>query len=186
MGYKVTAGDIDPKSSRFEHTLYRNRPQSTISGRAGRFDFVSCIEGIEHLQDQFQFVRECHRCSGMAAICPINTQHPESGFPAQVPALRLLFSCSAPHQRVQPGSGLRPHQSGHLLQVRYMLHSQGFEITRVATDFYRRSAAGLYFLKPLILYNSWRTMRKETSAAACRQPGDQANHDSPTILLVGR
>jgi hypothetical protein len=65
-----------------------------------------------------------------------------------------------------------------------MLHTQGFEITRVATDLHRRSAAAFYVLKPLVQLYSLRTMRKE------RDPQQRdANREirriltSPAIML---
>ena len=186
MGYKVTAGDIDPKFFKvpsipcIEIDLNRRFPVE-----AGRFDFVSCIEGIEHLQDQFQFVRECHRVLRNGGHLVLSTpnilnlasrlKYLLSGFYSLVPRPINEFSLVPVFDHINPAT---------YYQVRYMLHSQGFEITRVATDFCRRSAAGLYFLKPLILYNSWRTMRKETDPqqrAANREIRRIMN--SPTILL---
>jgi hypothetical protein len=46
-------------------------------------------------------------------------------------------------------------------QLRYILHTQGFEITEAATDLFRRSAIPIYLLQPLIRLYSIRTMRKE-------------------------
>src|SRR5881396_3367530 len=54
LGYIVTAGDIDPKFFKVNPIpciyldLNRKFPIED-----GQFDFISCIEGIEHLQDQF-------------------------------------------------------------------------------------------------------------------------------------
>jgi hypothetical protein len=69
-------------------------------------------------------------------------------------------------------------------QLRYMLHTNGFEITAVETDLYRRSSVALYPLLPLVRFHSLRTMRKETDpqqrAANCEIRSIMA---SPTILL---
>ena len=69
LGYNVTAGDIDPKFFKVDSIpcvrVDLNRP---FPFEDGLFQFVSCIEGIEHLQDQFQFVRECHRVLPPAGI----------------------------------------------------------------------------------------------------------------------
>jgi hypothetical protein len=69
-------------------------------------------------------------------------------------------------------------------QLRYMLHINGFEITQVETDLYRRSSIALYPLWPLVRFHSLRTMRKETDPQQ-----REANREirsimaSPTILL---
>lgn len=146
---------------------------------------MSCIEGIEHLQDQFHFVRECHRVLRTGGHLVLSTpnilnlasrlKYLLSGFFSLVPRPINEFSLVPVFDHINPAT---------YYQVRYMLHSQGFEITRVATDFCRRSAAGLYFLKPLVLYSSWRTMRKETDPqqrAANREI--RRIMASPTILL---
>ena len=62
LGFDVTAGDIDPRFFKVRSIscvfLDLNK---TFPIEDDQFDFVSCIEGVEHLQDQFHFVRECHR-----------------------------------------------------------------------------------------------------------------------------
>jgi hypothetical protein len=71
-------------------------------------------------------------------------------------------------------------------QLRYILHTQGFEIRQVATDLFRRGAVPFYVLKPLIRLYSVRSMRKE------RDPQQRAaNRDIRRILtspelLLGR
>jgi SAM-dependent methyltransferase len=188
LGFSVTAGDIDPKFFKV-HSIHcipldLNRPFPVDDAQ---FQFVSCIEGIEHLQDQFQFVRECHRVLAPGGYLVLSTPNilnlasrlkfVLSGFYSLVPRPINEFSQVPVFDHINPVT---------YYQLRYMLHTQGFTITRVETDFWRRSAALLYFLKPFIQLYSRRTMRKERDA---RQR--EANREIRRVLaspdlLMGR
>jgi ubiquinone/menaquinone biosynthesis C-methylase UbiE len=164
LGFEVTAGDIDPKFFKVPSIpciamdLNKKFP---IEDQ--QFDFISCIEGIEHLQDQFHFIRECFRVlkpGGHLILSTPNILNLGSrlkyllcGFYSLVPRPINEFSLVPVFDHINPVT---------YYQLRYMLHTQGFEITAVDTDFYRRSARGLFFLKPLVQLYSIRTMRKET------------------------
>lgn len=164
LGYRVTAGDIDPRFFKVDPIrcihldLNRRFPLDD-----GQFDFVSCIEGVEHLQDQFQFVRECHRVLRPGGRLVLSTpnilnlssrlKYFFSGFFSLVPRPINEFSLIPVFDHINPVT---------YYQLRYMLHTQGFRITCVATDLFRRSAAGLLLLRPLLQLYSLRTMRKET------------------------
>jgi SAM-dependent methyltransferase len=188
LGYTVTAGDIDPKFFKVDPIpcvyldLNRKFPLEDE-----RFDFISCIEGIEHLQDQFQFVRECHRVLRPRGILVLSTpnilnlasrlKYLLTGFYSLVPRPINEFSQVPVFDHINPAT---------YYQLRYILHTQGFEITQVETDFRRRSALGLIFLKPLVHLFSWRTMRKEQDPQQ-----RQANREIRSILtspsiLTGR
>jgi len=164
LGYDVTAGDIDPKFFKvapipcIHLDLNQRFPLDD-----GQFNFVSCVEGIEHLQDQFQFVRECHRVLKAGGLLVLSTPNILnlasrlkfllSGFYSLVPRPINEFSLVPVFDHINPVT---------YYQLRYMLHTQGFEIDRVTVDFYRRSSTALYFLRPLVLLYSMRTMRKES------------------------
>jgi SAM-dependent methyltransferase len=164
LGYRVTAGDIDPKFFKVDPIpcirIDLNRP---FPLEDERFQFVSCIEGVEHLQDQFQFVRECHRVLVPGGYLVLSTPNILnlasrlkfllSGFYSLVPRPINEFSQVPVFDHINPVT---------YYQLRYMLHTQGFEITQVTVDFPRRSSMGLYFLKPLISLYTRRTMRKES------------------------
>ncbi len=186
LGYSVTAGDIDPKFFKVSSIqcipidLNRKFPVEDQ-----QFEFVSCIEGIEHLQDQFQFVRECHRVLKPGGYLVLSTPNILnlasrlkfllSGFYSLVPRPINEFSQIPVFDHINPVT---------YYQLRYMLHTQGFNITLMATDLIRRSAAALYFLKPLVRLYTIRTMRKEADPqqrAANREIRDILC--SPTILL---
>ena len=186
LGYTVTAGDIDP-------SFFKVRSISCIYVDLNRkfpigdeeYDFVSCIEGIEHLQDQFQFVRECHRVLRAGGRLVLSTpnilnlasrlKYLLSGFYSLVPRPINESSLVPVFDHINPVT---------YYQQRYMLHTQGFRITEVTTDLIRRSASALYFLRPLIQLYSIRTMRKESDPQQ-----REANREirrimtSPAVLL---
>lgn len=186
MGYTVTAGDIDPNFFKVSPIpCIRLDLNQEFPLEDEQFQFVSCIEGIEHLQDQFQFVRECHRVLKKGGYLVLSTPNILnlasrlkflfSGFYALVPRPINEFSQVPVFDHINPVT---------YYQLRYMLHTQGFEIASVDTDLLRRSAAALYFLKPLVRLYTIRTMRKETDAEQ-RRANVQIRRilASPEILL---
>jgi len=164
LGFDVTAGDIDPHFFKVDPIkCLRVDLNARFPIEDAQFDFVSCVEGIEHLQDQFQFVRECHRVLRTGGLLVLSTpnilnlasrlKYLFSGFFSLVPRPINEFSAVPVFDHINPLT---------YYQLRYMLHSQGFEIVEATTDLYRRGAAGLLFLRPLAQLYSIRTMRKET------------------------
>ena len=188
MGYEVTGGDIDPRFFKVPLiecvSLDMNR---RFPLENDRFDFVSCIEGIEHLQDQFEFVRECYRVLKPGGHLVLSTPNILnlasrlkflcSGFYSLVPRPINEFSQVPVFDHINPVA---------YYQLRYMLHTQGFRISRITTDFYRRSAAGLCFLYPLIRLYSIRTMRKETDPEQRAANREIRGLLASPALLLGR
>jgi SAM-dependent methyltransferase len=188
LGYEVTAGDIDPHFFKVDPVpcirIDLNRPFPLDDGR---FHFVSCIEGIEHLQDQFQFVRECHRVLAPGGYLVLSTPNILnlasrlkfllSGFYSLVPRPINEFSQVPVFDHINPVT---------YYQLRYMLHTQGFEITGVMMDFPRRSSVGLYFLQPLVKLYTRRTMRKETDPRQRHANRYIRNILTSPPLLLGR
>ncbi len=188
LGYSVTAGDIDPTFCKvrvipcIHLDLNRRFPIEDE-----KFGFVSCVEGIEHLQDHFEFVRECHRVLKPGGRLVLSTPNIlnlasrlkflMSGFYSLVPRPINEFSLVPVFDHIHPQT---------YYQLRYMLHTQGFEIERVETDLLRRSAVALIFLRPFIQLYMIRTMRKESDPLQ-----RQANREIRRVLasrklLLGR
>ena len=182
LGYEVTGGDIDPGFFKVQSIpcifLDMNQPFPLPEGK---YDFISCIEGIEHLEDQFQFVRECYRVlrpEGRLILSTPNILNLASrlkflfsGFYSLVPRPINEFSLVPVFDHIHPIS---------YYQLRYILHTQGFVITRVTTDLFRRGSIPLYVLKPLIRLYSIRTMRKE------RDPQQRAANREIRRILASR
>src|SRR5436309_4963137 len=188
LGYTVTAGDIDPSFFKVGSIpcIYLDLNQK-FPIEDDEYDFVSCIEGIEHLQDQFRFVRECHRVlrpGGRLVLSTPNILNLASrlkfllsGFYSLVPRPINEFSQVPVFDHINPVA---------YYQLRYMLHTQGFRIVRTETDLLRRGATALYFLTPLIRLYSIRTMRKETDPEQRRANREIRQVMTSRALLLGR
>lgn len=188
LGYEVTAGDIDPSFFKVEPIPCLHLDMNRVFPlEDARFDFVSCIEGIEHLEDQFQFIRECRRVlrpGGRLVLTTPNIlnlasrlKYLFSGFYSLVPRPINEFSVVPVFDHVNPVT---------YYQLRYMLHTNGFEIEKATTDFYRRGAAGLLFLQPLARLYSIRTMRKEPDPRQRRANREIRRVMNSPDLLLGR
>jgi SAM-dependent methyltransferase len=188
LGYTVTAGDIDPTFCKVRAIpcIYLDlNGRFPIEDR--KFSYVSCVEGIEHLQDHYQFVRECHRVlkpGGRLVLSTPNILNLASrlkfllsGFYSLVPRPINEFSLIPVFDHIHPLT---------YYQLRYMLHTQGFEIEQVETDLLRRSAAALVFLRPLIQLYMIRTMRKETDPLQRRANREIRRILASRKLLLGR
>jgi len=188
FGYAVTAGDIDPRffKVRAIPCIYVDLNQR-FPIEEGQFDFISCIEGIEHLQDQFQLVRECRRILKPGGRLVLSTpnilnlasrlKYLFSGFYSLVPRPINEFSQVPVFDHINPVT---------YYQLRYMLHTQGFRITEVTTDFIRRSAAALCLLWPLVRLYSIRTMRKESDPQQRAANREIRGVLTSPALLLGR
>ena len=188
LGYGVTAGDIDPNFFKVRSIpcVYVDL-NGELPFDNDQFEFISCIEGIEHLQDQFRFIRECHRVlrpGGRLVVSTPNILNLASrlkfllsGFYSLVPRPINEFSVVPVFDHINPIA---------YYQLRYMLHTQGFRIITSDTDLYRRSASALYFLKPLIRLYSVRTMRKETDPEQRKANREIRRVMTSRRLLLGR
>jgi len=182
LGYQVTGGDIDPGFFKVKPIpciyLDLNRP---FPFEDEQFDFISCIEGIEHLEDQFQFVRECRRAlrpNGTLVLTTPNILNLASrlkflfsGFYSLAPRPINEFSQVPVFDHINPVT---------YYQLRYMLHSQGFRIIQVCTDLFRRGSTALCWVKPFVQLYSIRTMRKE------RDPKQRAANREIRKVLASR
>jgi SAM-dependent methyltransferase len=188
MGFDALAGDIDPKFFKAQgiECLFMDMNKA-LPLEDESLDYVLCLEGIEHLENEFQFTRECRRVLKPGGRLILSTpnilnlasrlKYFFSGFYSLCPRPINEFSHLPVFDHINPMT---------FYQVRYMLHSSGFRIETVTTDLWRRSALGFLLFYPLLRLYSIRTMRKETDPqqrAANREIRDQMNS---LDLLLGR
>ncbi len=100
----------------------------------GFFDAIACIDGIEHIERPFDFIGECHRVLRPGGRLVLSTPNISS----LRSRARWLFTghhnkCKTPLDEENPGP---PHHISMFSfpELRYMLHSRGFRITRVAAN----------------------------------------------------
>ena len=129
------------------------------------FDTVASIDGIEHIERPFDFIRECHRVLKKDGTLVVSTPN--------VSSLRSRFrwfvtgfhnKCKAPLDETQP------HPLHHINMIsypemRYMLHSNGFKIETITTN--RMKVANLVYavLLPVIILASYMAVGRELKNA---------------------
>lgn len=188
LGYDVTGGDVDPNFFKVGsiHCVFIDMNQRFPIDNE-QFDFVSCIEGIEHVQDQFHLVRECGRIlkpGGHFVLSTPNILNLASRLKFLLSGFYSLFA-----RPINEFSQVPVFDHIHPVtyyQLRYMLHTQGFHITEVATDLWRRSAITLYALRPLVHLYTMRTMRKERDPEQCLANREIRRVMTSAGILLGR
>lgn len=98
------------------------------------FDAAACVDGIEHLENPFALIRELHRIVRPGGSVVISTPN----IMALRSRARFLFS-GFHHKFKMPLDETRPAPAHHinpltLQELRYALHSTGFEITAIAAN----------------------------------------------------
>lgn len=98
------------------------------------FCSVACIDGIEHLERPFDFIRECHRVLRRDGTLIISTPN--------ITALRSRWrwmltghhnKCKTPLDETNP-TPLHHINMFSFPRLRYILHSNGFEIDTITTN----------------------------------------------------
>jgi 2-polyprenyl-3-methyl-5-hydroxy-6-metoxy-1,4-benzoquinol methylase len=100
----------------------------------GAFDAVICIDGIEHLERPFDFVRECHRVLRPGGVLIVSTPN--------ISALRSRwrYLLTGFHNKGKVPLNERDPTPWHHVnlvsfpELRYALHRAGFRITAIATN----------------------------------------------------
>ena len=100
----------------------------------GSFDAVVCIDGIEHLERPFDFVRECRRILRPGGVLLLSTPN--------ISALRSRWRwlLTGFHNKGKtPLDETAPNPWHHIglvsfPEIRYLLHSNGFRITAIAAN----------------------------------------------------
>ncbi|MGE3172739.1 MAG: class I SAM-dependent methyltransferase [Planctomycetota bacterium] len=166
-GLEAWAGDVidhddGPGVHRAKVDLDRRLPFDD-----GFFDAVVCIEGIEHLQRPFDFVRECRRVLRPGGALVMTTPN--------ISALRSRWRwlLTGFHNKAKtPLDERDPNPLHHVGMTsyamgRYLLHTCGFRITGVHTNRYKGMALLFAPLVPLTWLCTWLVFRQE----ARREPG---------------
>lgn len=129
-----------------------NRP---LPFRDGEFDAVVSIEGIEHIERPFDFVRECRRVLKPGGLLAITTPN--------ISALRSRWrwlltgfhnKCKTPLDETAPNP-LHHINMISFPELRYMLHTSGCRITGVTTN---RCKAAAWLFAPLVPF-TWLASR---------------------------
>lgn len=135
----------------------------------GAFDAVACIDGIEHLERPFDFVRECYRILRPGGVLLVSTPN--------ISALRSRWRwlLTGFHNKGKtPLDETAPNPWHHiglrsLPDVRYLLHCNGFRIAALTTNRIK-AVSWLYLpLWPLAWLVTGMVFRREVKDAGRRR-----------------
>jgi len=130
-GLSVTAGDCEDIIKVDGASFVRCDMNDSLPFPDGFFDGVVCIDGIEHIERPFDYVREVRRILRPKGIFIVSTPN--------ISALRSRWRwlLTGFHNKGKtPLNEARPTPLHHIglrsfSDLRYMLHTNGFEITEV-------------------------------------------------------
>ncbi|HEY4682681.1 MAG TPA: methyltransferase domain-containing protein [Candidatus Acidoferrales bacterium] len=188
LGFGVVACDVDPQKFHAAGVRFcRADISRELPFASGSFDYVTCLESIEHLENQFDFMRECARVLRPGGKILITTPN-IAGLASRVKFLFTGFY-SLVREPLNEFHSLPFHGHIHPLpfyQLRYLLHRSGFRIRYVGTDFYRRSSLAWLWLYPLMRLFTLTTMRREPDPRQREANKEIRKQFSSLALLLGR
>jgi 2-polyprenyl-3-methyl-5-hydroxy-6-metoxy-1,4-benzoquinol methylase len=135
----------------------------------GQFDGVVCIDGIEHIERQFDFIRECRRIVKPNGFLIISTPN--------ITALRSRWrwlltgfhnKCKAPLNEKDP-MPLHHITMVSLPELRYRLETNGFTITKIAANRVKFFTWLYFFLVPFSFIRTFIVFRKEANNDALKE-----------------
>ena len=171
---------------KINHSMFFNGSMNQrLSLDSCSIDTAVCIDGIEHIDEQFQFIRELNRIlvkNGELIISTPNISSLRSRW-------RWLLSghhnkCKAPLDENNPNP---LHHIGMISfqELRYMLHSNGFEITKITTNRVKLGSYPFAIILPIVFLYTALAYRKSSKREGNRKINKQifSSMFSPAILF---
>jgi 2-polyprenyl-3-methyl-5-hydroxy-6-metoxy-1,4-benzoquinol methylase len=165
-GANVVSGDIVNLLKVSEkHNFTNVNMDRTFPFAPGEFTDIICIDGIEHIERQFDFVRECNRVLKLGGRMLISTPNISSA------RSRMRYFLTGHHNKckspLNESNITSLHHKGMISfpELRYLLHTNGFEIETITTNRIK-SISYLYLLfYPLLAWFTLRVYRREEKNA---------------------
>ncbi|HUY27118.1 MAG TPA: class I SAM-dependent methyltransferase [Candidatus Binataceae bacterium] len=159
LGYRVVSADLFANGSGTPSWSWvRADANRTMPFRDAVFDYVLCREGIEHLEGQMAFVRECARVvkpGGKLVVTTPNVMHLSGRASAFLTGQRNLRRGLVNEvQSLRARNGTRFYH-GHVFlldyfRMRYILRVCGFDRLEVYTDSLSPTSVAMAPLVPLL------------------------------------
>jgi SAM-dependent methyltransferase len=192
LGYHVVSVDLFPAAWREPAAAWICADANeALPFRDESFDYVLSREGIEHLEDQMGFLRDCARVvrpGGKIVLTTPNLMHLSaraSGFLTGQRNLRrgLMNEIQTPRSR-----NPRRIYHGHAFMLdyyraRYMMRLAGFDHLEVYTDRWSPTSVAMSPIVPIL----WLAMKFSAAASArnARRPGHRPPRDEVIREIIG-
>ncbi len=169
LGCEVVLADVVDRVQLNGTRFVRADMNERLPLGTGELDAVVCVDGIEHIERPYDFVKECARVlrdSGVLILSTPNVSSLRSRW-------RWLWT-GFHNGRKTPLDETNPNPLHHinmleLPKLRYMLHRDGFRIAKIATN---RCKAVAYAFAPLVPL-SW-LMTRLVFAVEIKRPAVKA------------
>jgi 2-polyprenyl-3-methyl-5-hydroxy-6-metoxy-1,4-benzoquinol methylase len=188
LGFRVEACDLYPEQFRVPEVPVRFADLSErLPYDDASFQYLSCLEGIEHLEDQFAFVRECWRVlrpGGKLLISTPNILGLASRWRYFWTGFFPLATKPMNEHRKAP-----VHDHIHLIsyyELRYILRTTGFLISGVDTDRIRKYGLLHGWALPFVWLATRRALRRESDVRQVESNAEIGAHMLSPQLLFGR
>jgi 2-polyprenyl-3-methyl-5-hydroxy-6-metoxy-1,4-benzoquinol methylase len=188
LGFTVSACDLFPDQFQARGIPFTVANASELLPfPPASFDAITCLETIEHLEDQFHFARECARVLAPGGRLLITTPNILS-LASRWQYFWTGFFPLAPRP-MKEHTRAPVHDHIHLVsyyELRYLLRAAGFEIEDARTDRLRRHAAIHLWAWPKIWAETHLALRREPDPAQRTANRQIASHMLSSSLLLGR
>jgi 2-polyprenyl-3-methyl-5-hydroxy-6-metoxy-1,4-benzoquinol methylase len=147
----------------------------------GHFSDIVCIDGIEHIERQFNFIRECNRTLAMSGTLIISTPNISSA------RSRWRYFLTGHHNYCKNPlneKDVTPLHHKNMIsfpELRYQLHTNGFEIESVTTNRVKPISWLYSWLYPISYLVSRAVYRREEE-----DPGQQHRNREITGTMFSR
>ena len=187
-GFAVYAADIAPELFNLPGIQCKKADlNARLPYKDGFFDYILNSNGIEHLEDQYNIVRECYRIlkpNGKLLITTPNILNLKARLAYTLLGFHTFHD--RPHNEVDDYEG-----GGHINMASYFdlrgnLHRNGFKIISVATHKYSATALLFSFLIPFLYMMTIRSFKRETNREQRVRNEDIVKHVLSVDLLFGK
>ncbi len=188
LGFQVDACDVSAELFQASGIAFRQADLSRgLPYGDSVFDGITCLETIEHLEDQFSFARECARVLKPGGRLLITTPNVLS-LAARWQYFWTGFFPLAPRP-VNETRHSPVHDHIHLVsyyELRYLLRMAGLLVESAGTDRLRRHAAVHFWAWPKLWLETRMALRREPDPAQREANREIAAHMLSPALLLGR
>lgn len=185
-GRRVTAGDCEPLCELPGVEFQQLDMNQTLPLPTAGFDAAVSIDGIEHLERPFDFVRECRRVVRPGGWLVISTPN--------ISALRSRWrwlltgfhnKCKTPLDETRPNPLHHVNMLG-FPRLRYMLHREGFVIRRITTNRCKLASWPYVVLAPASYLATWLVFHGEEDDPGQRRRNAEILRQMHTLpVLLG-